>query len=235
LNRGRYWAVVPAAGIGRRMHSDRPKQYLQLGRQTVIEHSLEVLLGHSRVVGAVIALATDDPYWPSLGIVHTKPLLTVAGGAERCDSVLNALRALMEQPTVEDAWALVHDAARPCLRGEDLDHLIDGVGTDPGGGLLALPVRDTLKREGPAGRVGTTVDRSGLWHALTPQLFPVAALSEALQAAIDAGHGVTDDASAMELAGHAPHLIEGQPDNIKITRPADLALAELSLRGQGRW
>jgi 2-C-methyl-D-erythritol 4-phosphate cytidylyltransferase len=181
LSAGRYWAVVPAAGIGQRMQSDRPKQYLQLGRQTVIEHSLEVLLGHPRVGGAVIALATDDPYWPSLSIGHSKPLLTVTGGAERFDSVLNALRALMDQPAAEDAWALVHDAARPCLRGEDLDRLIDGVGTELSGGLLALPVRDTLKREGPAGRVGTTVDRSGLWHALTPQLFPAATLSEALQ------------------------------------------------------
>lgn len=230
-----YWAVVPAAGIGRRMRSDRPKQYLLLGRQTVIEHSLEVLLEHPRVSGAVVVLAEGDPYWPSLNLDPGKPLLTAIGGAERGESVLNALRALMGSPGTGAAWALVHDAARPCLRREDLDSLIDGVGTDASGGLLAFPVRDTLKREGPAGRVETTVDRSGLWHALTPQLFEVSALYEALQAAVASGHGVTDDASAMELAGHSPRLIEGQADNIKITRPADLALAELSLRAQGRW
>lgn len=230
-----YWAVVPAAGIGRRMQSDRPKQYLLLGRQTVIEHSLEALLDHPRVSGAVVALAEGDPYWPSLNLDPGKPLLTVVGGAERCDSVLNALGALMERSGIGAAWALVHDAARPCLRRGDLDSLIEGVGADTSGGILACPVRDTLKREGPDGRIEATVDRSGLWHALTPQLFTVPDLYEALRAAIDAGRGVTDDASAMELAGHCPRLIEGQADNIKITRPADLALAELSLRAQGRW
>jgi 2-C-methyl-D-erythritol 4-phosphate cytidylyltransferase len=231
----RCWAVVPAAGSGRRMQSDRPKQYLHLGRQTVIEHSLEVLLGHPRIAGAVVALAPDDPYWPGLHPRYDKPLVTVTGGRERGDSVLNAVRALLATEDGEDAWAMVHDAARPCLRAVDLDRLIDGVGTDPDGGLLALPVRDTLKQEGAQGRVGHTVDRTGLWHALTPQLFPAYALSNALESALRTGEPITDDAFAMERAGRAPRLIEGHSDNIKITRPADLELAELSLRAQHRW
>jgi len=231
----RYWAVVPAAGIGRRMRSDRPKQYLQLGRQTVIEHSLEVLLGHPSIAGAVVALAPDDPYWPALHPRYDKSLVTVTGGSERSESVLNAVSALVAAEGGADAWALVHDAARPCLRAVDLARLIEGAGTDPDGALLALPVRDTLKRGDPEGRVTATVDRTDLWHALTPQLFAAGALSAALTAALQSNEPITDDASAMERAGHSPRLIEGHSDNIKITRPADLELAELSLRAQRRW
>lgn len=233
MSRAEYWAVLPAAGVGRRMGAGRPKQYLTLGRRTVIEHALEALLQVPRVEGAVVALAADDPYWDALGYRPAKPLLRAPGGPERAHSVLNALGVLRVRSGA-DCRVLVHDAARPCLRPADVDALIDAVGDDPHGGLLGLHVRDTMKRADQSGRVTATVDRRALWHALTPQLFPLPALETALASALAAGGEVTDDASAMERAGHRPLLVEGWPDNLKITRPSDLPLAEQSLREQGR-
>ena len=152
----------------------------------------------------------------------------VTGGAERCHSVLNGLEALRQHADLTD-WVLVHDAARPCLAVADLDRLMNELADDPVGGLLAAPVRDTLKQADSAGRVATTVDRSRLWHALTPQMFRLGRLRDALNAALARGLLVTDEAGAMEAAGFAPRLIEGRADNVKITRPEDLALAEFYL------
>lgn len=227
------WAVVPAAGAGRRMGAAVPKQYLPLGGKTVLQHALDCLFGDARVDGVVVALAPDDAHWPMLKAPPGRRLLRAPGGAERCDSVLNALQVVADQASVDD-WVLVHDAARPCLRAADLARLIDELYDDPIGGLLAVPVRDTMKRAGAEGRAATTVERSDLWHALTPQMFRVGALADALATARARGLTVTDEASAMELAGAAPLLVEGHGDNIKITRPEDLALAEFFLRIQER-
>ncbi len=224
----RYWAVVPAAGVGRRMGADRPKQYLKLAGRTVLEHTLACLLSHSRIEGVVVVLAADDPYWDALGLSDSR-LQRADGGAERCHSVLGGLRCLQRQAAARD-WVLVHDAARPCLHHGDIDRLIDGIGAEDCGGLLGVPVSDTLKRCDAHGRILKTVDRAGLWRALTPQMFRLGQLSEVLARAVVEPQRITDEASAMEMAGHRPRMIEGRADNIKITRPDDLRLAETYLQ-----
>jgi len=228
------WAVVPAAGIGKRMQSSSPKQYLKLNGTPVLQHCLQHLLDIPRVTGLVVAIRDDDQYWSSIKLNTDKPVIVVQGGAERCDSVLNALQSLPQQAmfNTKQDWVMVHDAVRPCVRHADIERLIDTVGTDPAGGLLAMPVRDTMKRQQNNATVAQTVDREGLWHAQTPQLFPWQALHQALLDARQKGHLITDESSAMEMAGYAPQLVEGSADNIKITRAEDLRLAELYLDAQ---
>lgn len=227
----RCWVVIPAAGIGARMGADRPKQYLSLAGKTVIEHTLARFIRHDTVSGIVVALSDNDPYWPELNIESDKPLWRAAGGAERCHSVLNALEFLRQHADPED-WVLVHDAARPCVREEDLDNLLGRLRDHPVGGLLAVPVRDTMKRTDITCEVQETVERNHLWHALTPQMFRLGLLREALQQALRQQLLVTDESSAMELSGRRPLLVEGHADNIKITRPEDLLLAEFYLQQQ---
>lgn len=227
------WAIVPAAGVGRRMGAEIPKQYLRLGGRTVLEHTLAALDAIDTLAGTVVAIATDDAFWPELIPKLAHPLFTAPGGAERAESVANALDVLRER-AADDDWVLVHDAARPCVRREDLERLIAELRDDPVGGLLAVPVRDTMKQADAEQRSAATVDRSRLWHALTPQMFRFDHLRKALRDAHAAGVAVTDDASAMERAGQRPRLVEGHADNLKITRPEDLALAEFYLRQQGR-
>jgi 2-C-methyl-D-erythritol 4-phosphate cytidylyltransferase len=230
MHRAQCWAVVPAAGAGKRMGSATPKQYLSLLGRPIIAHTLMALLRHPRIDGALVVVDPEDDRWPAVAaeLETAKPLLRAVGGAERCHSVSNGLDALRERAAPSD-WVLVHDAARPCLTAEDLDRLLAGLADDPVGGLLATPVRDTLKQADLAGRVATTVDRSRLWHALTPQMFRLDLLRAALRSALARGLLVTDEAAAMEAAGFAPRLVEGRADNIKITRPEDLALAEFIL------
>ncbi len=210
------------------MVADRPKQYLPLAGRTVIEHSLDRLLSHPVIAGAVVAISPGDSYWRDLNYQHDKPLWVAEGGRERCDSVLNALRCLHEHAAADD-WVLVHDAARPCVRREDIDALIQQAGAHPSGGILAVAAHDTIKQAGPDHEIRTTIDRSTLWHAQTPQMFRLGALAETLERALAAGLTVTDEASAMEWAGHSPLLVAGHNDNIKITRPEDLALAAFYL------
>lgn len=223
--------MVPAAGTGSRMGAELPKQYLPLAGRPILQHTLERLAAHPAIEAVAVALAPEDRWFDGLDIAGGERVWRVAGGAERCHSVANALRALSRRAAPED-WVLVHDAARPCLRRADLDRLMTELGRHPVGGLLALPVRDTMKRADAAMDVTETVDRTGLWHALTPQMFRLGALGAALEAALGAGVLVTDEAQAMERAGARPRLVEGHPDNIKITRPQDLVLAELYLRQQ---
>ena len=226
------WAVIPAAGIGTRMQSDRPKQYLKLLDRLVIEHTIDRLLSVCQIKGAVVSLQVDDPYWPDLRIKSGKPVIVAPGGEERCHSVMNALDVLSTQQDFrpENTWALVHDAVRPCVSADDIRQLIDvAAGTDSGG-LLAIPVNDTMKRQDDDQRVAVTVDRTGLWHALTPQLFAWVKLHDALSSALATGYLVTDESSAMEHAGYRPMLVQGSADNIKITRPSDLLLAELYIK-----
>lgn len=224
------WALIPAAGAGRRMGGAVPKQYLTLGNRAVIGHTLSRLCRHGQIDGVMVVLSPEDSHWDRIELSCSKPLLTTTGGAERADSVLNGLDALATRLPAE-SWILVHDAARPCVRADDISRLIGQVSSDHVGGLLALPVRDTMKRA-EEDRVSATVDRAHLWHALTPQMFRLGELRQSLRAAISAGHNVTDEASAMEWSGHRPLLIQGHEDNIKITRPADLELAALYLAAQ---
>jgi len=232
MSRVRYWAVVPAAGVGRRMGGDIPKQYLSLNGRPVIEHTLETLLACPRLDGVYVAVSPGDGWWPELSVADNQRVVRVDGGAERCHSVLNVLQ-FMQSTSVAEDWVLVHDAARPCLRHEDLNALIDQLKDHPVGGMLGVPVRDTMKRTMEGNSVSETVARDGLWHAYTPQMFRLGILRQALEQAQAQGLAVTDDASAIELAGMIPLMVEGHDDNIKITRPDDLVLAEFYLQQQG--
>lgn len=227
------WAVIPAAGVGRRMGADIPKQYLRLNGGTVIEHSVRAFREHPAISGVVVVLGAGDPYWGDTPWAEDPEIVTAEGGKERSHSVLNGLVAL-EGRAHEDDWVMVHDAARPCVPAQDIDRLIGAVGDYPGGGILAIPVHDTLKRGGEDQRIGGTVDREELWRAFTPQMFPLGRLRNALVDADIRGRTVTDDASAMEAMGERPMLVEGSAENIKITRPEDLHLAGFYLARRGR-
>ena len=215
------------------MRADRPKQYLHLLGHTILERSLERLGSHARIRGVLVGIADDDVYWPTLSGPFPKLLGTYAGGAERAVTVLNGLKALADHAAADD-WVLVHDAARPCLRHADIDALLEMIAGHADGGLLALPVSDTVKRADHNGCSVETVPRGGLWRALTPQAFRYAALTSALEQALAEGVEITDEASAMEYVGARPRLVHGHADNIKITVPEDLALAEMFLRTQER-
>lgn len=221
-----FWVVIPAAGIGSRMRADRPKQYLQVAGQSILEHTLQRFLDHPQLKGLAVSLAVDDRYWPELSCSRDPRILRAQGGRERADSVLNALQRLAAAGAEPGDWVLVHDAARPNLSAGDLERLLATLADDPVGGLLAVPARDTLKRSSSQGRVDSTVDRSVIWHAYTPQMFRLGMLSDALADALAAGVPVTDESSAMEWAGHSPALVQGRADNLKVTSPEDLEWLE---------
>lgn len=224
-----FWAVIPAAGVGSRMQSEQPKQYLPLNGKRVIEHTVAVFLRNPRITGIVIAFGPDDQFGP--GLVANDAIRTVTGGADRAHSVMNALDSLVDELQPDD-FVLVHDAARPCLSDEDLNAMLDRLAHDTVGGLLGIPVRDTLKLANEQVRVSRTVERSGMWHAHTPQMFRFGLLRDCLARALEAGLAITDEASALESQGYAPTLMEGSAENIKITYPRDLLLAEAFLRAR---
>lgn len=220
-------AVVPAAGIGSRMQSSCPKQYLSIGSKTLLEHSIAALIDHPAILGVIVALHPEDGHFQQLPIARDPRVSTVIGGTTRAESVLAGLAVI--DPLVTQ-WVLVHDAARPCLVPQDLERLVELTTQSTVGGLLATPVKDTMKRAFAAEqRVQHSVERTDLWHALTPQLFPLSLLKQCLQQALEQGKEITDEASALELGGYQPILVEGRSDNLKVTRPEDLALAEFYL------
>jgi len=223
------WAIVPAAGRGSRFGGEVPKQYLAVAGRPLIEHALRALLSHPVVEGVVVALGASDARWPGWESLEGKPVRTCIGGDERAASVLAGLAALPESVRADD-FVLVHDAARPNLAFDDLEQLLTRGRGDPVGAILAAPVRDTLKRANDDVRSAMTEPREQLWRALTPQMFRRGGLTRALQAAMRVGAKVTDEAMAMERLGLKPRLVEGSEDNIKVTTPADLALAEFILR-----
>lgn len=230
--RPRVWAVVPAAGTGSRMGHATPKQYLELGGRPIVARAVQRVASDPRVHGVVVALREDDAHWSAARPRLHCALWTVVGGDTRQASVLAALDWLVGAGESHD-WVAVHDAARPCLRPDDLRVLLDVALADAVGAVLAMPVRDTMKRADPEGRVAQTVSRDHLWHALTPQVFRLGQLRAALRSAEDAGRTVTDEAQAMEDAGLAARLVVGHADNLKITHPADMALGEQILAAQG--
>jgi 2-C-methyl-D-erythritol 4-phosphate cytidylyltransferase / 2-C-methyl-D-erythritol 2,4-cyclodiphosphate synthase len=230
----RVWAIVPAAGTGQRFaataQAQPPKQYARLLGKTVLEWTLLALLAEKRVHAIVVVLSAGDPYWPEVAAaLNSSKLLTAVGGVHRQDSVMNGLEFLASRAaadvTAADDWILVHDAARPCLSADDLRDLLDALSRDAdcAGAALAAPIVDTVKRESALGV--ETVDRQGLWRALTPQVFKFSQLREALQKAASAGITVTDEAQALERIGVRVGLVPGSPFNIKVTRAADLELA----------
>jgi 2-C-methyl-D-erythritol 4-phosphate cytidylyltransferase/2-C-methyl-D-erythritol 2,4-cyclodiphosphate synthase len=236
----RLWAIVPAAGRGERFSSADPlgvpKQYTPLLGRSVLEWSLRALLGEPRIHGIVAVIAGGDERWPEVAKHLDSPKVhSTVGGAQRQDSVMNGLEFLASRAAAED-WILVHDAARPCLSGAEIKALADVLEFGPagraagavGGAVLAAPIVDTVKRERTAGM--ETVDRTGLWRALTPQVFAYAQLRRALQDAARAGVAVTDEAQAMERIGIGAVLVPGSPFNIKVTRAEDLHVAADILR-----
>jgi len=247
----RYWLIMPAAGSGRRFGSASPKQYAPLAGRTVIEWALHPFLSDPRCAGVVVALAPEDREWAGIaarlptavhagpGLAAPPPLTAVAGGEHRSLSVRHALQALAGRAAAAD-WVLVHDAARPCLDGTDLDRLLGALASHALGGLLATPAADTLKRSewGSTGNVDTprpvaeTVDRTALWRALTPQMFRYSKLCAALDAAHAAQRFPTDEAQALEWQGEQPLLIPGAATNLKITTAEDLILAAAILRSR---
>lgn len=237
----RLWAVVPAAGVGRRMEAAHPKQYLPLAGKTVIEHSLAALLNIPSLHKIIVALGADDEYWRDLGCAEDARIAQVEGGKERQDSVLNALEALCELHGADaEDWVLVHDAARPCVETADVEGLVTAVisacqqDAHYGGGLLAASMDNTVKESQETGRtalphVVATRQRELLWQALTPQLFPLGLLKQALHDAAARAVALTDESSALERLGYRPLLVAGSKTNIKITHASDLLLAEAIL------
>jgi len=225
----RIHALIPAAGLSVRFGGTTLKQYAHLLGKPVIAHSIDAVCRHQAISAVTVALATDDGIFEELIRPHYPEVNTVTGGDSRAQTVLNGLQYIRGLDP-DCHWVLVHDAARPCLSQKALEALLQSGLDDEGGAILAVPVSDTVKREGKERRIAQTVDRSGLWAAQTPQLFPLNALLGHLQAAMRFGELPTDEAEAMERAGVHPLLVEGCPENIKITGPEDLALAEFILR-----
>lgn len=221
-----FTAVVPAAGRGSRMQSKIPKQHLMLGEKTILEHTLMRLLAHPAIEKVVVVVSESDEQFAELSIMHDPRIVVTTGGAERSMSVLNGLAC------VETEWVLVHDAARPCITASDLDKLFEVAIKQDDGAILASPVKDTMKRSDHQQQITETVSRSQLWHALTPQMFPTQLLTDAIDSGLSQGMVLTDEASAMEIAGYHPKLVAGRADNIKVTLPEDLALAEFILKQQ---
>lgn len=240
-----YAAIVPAAGIGSRMNSLIAKQYIKIGNKTVIEHTLDALLTHPQIDTVIVVLHPQDSTFDLLSVANNPAIKKVIGGDERVDSVLSGLHYCRQLQTrsaeanSQDEWVLVHDAARPCITHAELNDLL-AAAEYCDGAILAVPVVDTIKRSSncPASKnigahkfasIQQTVDRTHLWHAQTPQFFPLKKLIEAIQAAQQNNALITDEASAMEQTGANIKLVEGRFTNVKITRPSDLALAEFYL------
>jgi len=224
----RVHVLIPAAGRGTRFGGAVLKQYLPISGRSVLAHSIKIFQFHPQISGITVVLAEDDQWFESSVGALASAVETVTGGDTRAKSVRNGLEFILDYYP-ETEWVLVHDAARPCLSARSLDRLLEQGLQSPDGAILAMPVSDTLKRAGEQRKITATVDRSGLWAAQTPQLFRIRALAEAIDAAHRAGYELTDEASAMEFVGAKPKLVMGSVANIKITHPADLAIAEALL------
>lgn len=221
-------ALIPAAGSGSRFGAGRPKQYLSVAGRPLLWHAVRTLAEHPRIRRVYVVLAPEDRHFDAWNWQQDFPRLSPlrCGGDTRAASVLNGLRAMAAEVAAED-WVLVHDAARPCLKARHVDELIAALAHDPVGGILAIPVADTLKRADEAGRIAGTAPREGLWQAQTPQMFRHGLLLRALEAV--GTQQPTDEAGAVEALGYRPRLVQGDASNLKVTWPRDLRLAELIL------
>ncbi len=221
-----FHVIIPAAGTGNRMQNALPKQYLPLAGKPMISHTIQVFFNHPRISSIHLALSIEDDFWRSLTIEPTSKLkLHYTGGDSRSQTVLNTLQVM---DVAEDDWILVHDAARPGLTYQLLDNLLNTLENDAVGGLLALPLADTLKQSDAQNQVKKTIPRDGLWQAQTPQMFRAATLKKALEnfEGTTNNHNPTDEAEAIEALGLQPKLVQGELRNLKITYPQDLALLE---------
>ena len=231
------WAIVPSAGSGQRMNNTIPKQYLELDGSLVIEQTLSTLLAEDKIHHITVCVAKTDQHWDKLNLEKQTRVSSVVGGATRADSVLNGIRAISDRASADD-WLLVHDAARPCLSSSMLLSFIEQLSSDQVGGILAMRSNDTVKFAKQAdtsdNRIEKTLDRNKVWYAQTPQMFRYGLLKKSLEQAIESGASITDEASAIEMAGHNPKLISGESKNIKITRAEDLELASLLIKGRDK-
>lgn len=235
MSKPKFWPLIVAAGVGKRMQANKPKQYLRLLNQTVLEHSLKPFLNHPNLQPATLVISAEDEYFAQTSLSQNKSIQIVFGGKERADSVLNGLQHLSKQAQKND-YVLVHDGARPCLTQKELDALMAQANAD--GAILALPSTDSIKQsaamdDNKQPTISKSLPREQIWRAQTPQLFPLGTLTNALTDALKKAKAnnqiPTDEAQAMEDAGYAPKLVTGSPTNIKITHPQDLALAEFYL------
>jgi 2-C-methyl-D-erythritol 4-phosphate cytidylyltransferase len=228
----RTWFVIAAAGASRRFGGTVPKPYLRVAGRSLLEHALRALRQLPGIAGGVVVSTPGDRRWQRLPKSIRHGVMTVPGGPTRAISVLNGLNALVT--AAPEDWVLVHDAARPCLPRADLLGLFAECRRDPVGGLLAVPLADTLKQADEEGRSQRSLPRERLWRAQTPQIFRHGLLSRALGQALSEGFDATDEAAAIECIGLRPRLVEGSPLNIKVTRQADLALVQAALRSMRR-
>lgn len=226
----RIWFVIAAAGASSRFGGSVPKPYLRVAGRSLIEHSLRALSRLPGIAGGVVVTSPGDRRWLRLPTTIRKGVMITAGGPTRALSVLNGLNALVT--AAPEDWVLVHDAARPCPPRDCLDALVAECRGDPVGGLLALPVTDTLKQADDEARSARTLPREKLWRAQTPQMFRHGRLTRALTQALGEGFDATDEAAAIEGLGLRPRLVTGSPLNIKVTVPADLALVSAAIRVQ---
>jgi|TARA_R110000744_G_scaffold41334_9_gene93617 2-C-methyl-D-erythritol 4-phosphate cytidylyltransferase len=219
------WVIIPAAGVGQRMQANCPKQYLLLAGQTILDRTINIFMSHPRIAGVIVGVSADDAYWSDSKWHKHDFVHTFVGGRERSDTVQKGLRYMMDITGIQQQDVLVHDAARPLLTYAALDRIIDHSSSQ--GAILAMPVKDTVKLQ-ISGQVSveTTLDRSNIWLAQTPQKFPSQALLNALEKAHIEGVSVTDECSAMEFVGWHPDLVVGESSNIKVTLPEDLQIAE---------
>jgi 2-C-methyl-D-erythritol 4-phosphate cytidylyltransferase len=226
----KYWVIIPAAGTGQRFGSQIPKQYLPLNGKPLIEHTIAKFLYHPRIEKIVVAIHSNDHFWPQLRLdSNWDKILITTGGEQRCHSVYSALQRISGLAHPQD-FVLVHDAVRPCIHHDDITKIIDEVGNHPVGGILGSRVRDTLKHISQNNEILDTVTRENIWQALTPQMFRYKILLQALSQVISSNSDVTDEAEAIESLGFIPMIVEGRRDNIKVTFPEDLSLAEKYLR-----
>ena len=231
MTMSKYWAVIPAAGIGERVGSKVPKQYLNLHGKTILEHSISAFIQSDRIAGIVFALHSKDSFFSNLRIPSDNlQIHAVAGGETRAQSVLNALNFLQDHAQ-DDEFVLVHDAARPCLTLSDLHKLIDQCEVNKVGGILAIPMQDTVKQVEANNIVGT-IKRDKIWRALTPQMFKIGMLRDAIKKSFKDNVDITDEASAVEYAGYKPCIVKGDTRNIKVTMTEDIAIAGLFLQGE---
>jgi 2-C-methyl-D-erythritol 4-phosphate cytidylyltransferase len=226
-----FMVIVPAAGVGKRMLASCPKQYLEINNQSILTHTTNRLLSHPKISKVIIVLSDEDEYFSQTESADNSNIIRVSGGKERVNSVLNGLKAIDVE---KYPWILVHDAARPCVTHDDIDKIIEQCIANNCGGLLAAQVVDTMKQNSHdhSNTVGSTIDRSNLWHAFTPQMYKTVELKQAIEQALEQGLEITDESSAIELAGLPSLLVLGRRDNIKITRPEDIALATFYLDQQ---
>lgn len=215
-------AIVPAAGAGKRMNASCPKQYLKINDKTILEHTVYKLLSHAAISKVIVVVSKDDEYFANTSLSNHPKVTATIGGDERSDSVLEGLNVANSE------WVMVHDAARPCVRHQDIDELIKVAMAEEDGAILAMKARDTIKKAN-GNHIETTLDRNSLWQALTPQMFKREQIINALILAKQKSIQVTDEASALELLNKSPALVEGHSDNIKVTLPEDLALASYFL------